>query len=84
MESTEQPALPALDLEETMEDRVDRAPGRAPLSGSGGTIWAVIILVLVAVLAWFLFVGRGDGDTAIDPAIPPAAAPSAPAPPPNP
>jgi hypothetical protein len=59
---------------------------QTPETGSGaGWVWGIVVLILLAVIAWFLFGGglRRESRTTIDVNVPGAAAPAAPVPAPT-
>jgi hypothetical protein len=58
--------------------QIQQTPGER---GSSSWVWAIVVLVLLAVVAWYLFAGRGPGDTTdIDINTNPPASPTTPPP----
>lgn len=72
--------------------QVNQSPGGSspqPVESGGGSnaVWAIVVIVLLAIVAWFVFgrgMMRGDGDRDINANVkietPAAPAPSTPAP----
>jgi hypothetical protein len=65
--------------------QVNQSPGGGGTAGSSGWIWAIVVLVVVALIAWFVFAGGpGAGDeTRIEIETPAGQTPPPPATPPQ-